>query len=74
MYTIYGKKTHLCKWCGMAKNLLEEIDVDYEFIDIEENEEDKTFIKSKGFTTVPAIFYDGEKVGGYEELVEFVKI
>lgn len=72
MITIYGKPSDKCKWCAKAKILLERFGMDYDFIDVNENDDAKAYIIGMGFTTVPAIFDDGVKIGGYENLEKWI--
>ena len=53
----------------MAKRLLDQKGEPYLEIDISENTDAKERLKSKGFKTVPQIFYPaGEHFGDYEHL------
>lgn len=67
MVTIYG--TPFCNYCQLAKDLCDEENIDYLYIDMFENEtavEDVTAYIGP-FKTVPQIFVDGEYIGGYTE-------
>ena len=67
MFTIYTKPR--CNSCIMAKRLLDQKGEPYLEIDVSENADAKERFKSKGFKTVPQIFYpDGEHFGDYEHL------
>lgn len=61
--------TPICTWCIRAKKLLENQGFSYEYFDKEENEE-KFKSLFPDATTVPQIIFRGEKVGGYEGLVQ----
>ena len=71
MWKIYtGDK---CTYCTKAKRLLyrENIAFSEHNINMEEN---KYFLQDKGFKTVPQIYnHRDEHIGGYNELVEYMK-
>lgn len=63
---IYGHP--LCSFCHSARDLAEEKQLDFEWIDISKSPE--KFEKAKaetGHPTVPIIFVDGKFVGGFTE-------
>jgi glutaredoxin len=56
----------------MAKELLEAHSQEYTEIAIDKDNEAKTYVK--GFAkTVPQIFHKEQLIGGYEELVKYLK-
>ena len=60
-----------CPYCKKAKALLKEKGVDFEDVDITENEDamrEKIGEITGGRTTVPQIFINGVHVGGYTDL------
>lgn len=61
-----------CPYCHSAKALLEEKGVNYQEIDVTNDEEKlkEMLAKSDGRTTVPEIFIDDKLVGGYDNLRE----
>ena len=63
---IYGKKS--CLNCDKAKALLESKDIPYEYVDITECPTLVGTFKQNGWKTVPQIFMDGVRVGGFQEL------
>lgn len=68
-WKIYGKEW--CVYCGRAKKLLEDLKLDYDYIDIEKDEKarDWALEHSGGQKTVPIIFSPvGELVGGFDQL------
>ena len=71
MVTIYGTPT--CGYCKSAKELCEESNLEYTYIDL--FEEDHAMEHLTGligpFRTVPQIFVEGEYVGGFTEFKEF---
>jgi glutaredoxin len=70
-YTIYGKSN--CPYCVQACDLLVIIEEPYTYIDVLVNQDALTMIKSMGARTVPVIFHRGEWIGGYTDLVEYLK-
>ena len=57
-----------CSGCVSAKRFLEEKNIPYEEININENPDAKEKIKKLGFKTVPQIWLNEKHIGGYEEL------
>ena len=63
-----------CFWCVRAKNLLESKGFNYRDLDINnDNLRKELKIKAPGIKTIPQIFKDGKRIGGYEDLVEYFK-
>lgn len=65
---IYTKTT--CPYCVRAKQLLEQQQLAYQEIKIDEHPEkrDEMIEKSHGRTTVPQIFINGQHRGGCDDL------
>ena len=64
---IYTKEW--CPYCLKAKALLRAKDVGYDEIDVTSDEARQTeMVDRSGMRSVPQIFLDGEKVGGYDDL------
>lgn len=64
---IYTK--HYCGWCRRAKSLLEELEIDFREIPVDDDpERRREMIVRAGRSTVPQIFIRGRHVGGYDEL------
>ena len=60
-----------CGHCRKAKTLLEEKGAEYEEVAVDRDEEKRKELWEKhGWRTVPAIFIDGELVGGHDQLAE----
>ena len=61
-----------CPYCIKAKRLLDSKNVQYEEIDITDDDEARTKLieKSNGMRTVPQIFIDETHVGGCDDLYE----
>ena len=63
-----------CIWCVRAKHLLESKGISYKDLDINNDDLRKELkIKAPGIKTIPQIFKDGKRIGGYEDLVEYFK-
>jgi len=60
-----------CPYCARAKNLLKKKGAEFLEIDVDQNPEERFEMekRAKGRTSVPQIFFDGELIGGSDELV-----
>lgn len=60
-----------CKYCKMAKEILDKYGVDYRPIDVQADADKRqTMVKITGLTSVPQIYMEGVHIGGYSELNE----
>ena len=58
-----------CSYCNAAKNLLDELNISYQEINIEEKNISRSDLQDlSGGYTVPQISINGEFIGGYNEL------
>ena len=72
MFDVYTRPS--CFWCVRAKHLLESKGISYRNLDINnDNLRKELKIKAPGIKTIPQIFKDGNRIGGYEDLVEYFK-
>lgn len=71
MYEIYGKPS--CKFCEMAKQTLDDRFVSYRYIDVSQDEKSLGFLKSNNFRSVPQIYHNGNHIGGFQELQQYLK-
>ena len=63
-----------CIWCIRAKELLNSKGIPFKNLDINDDELRKELkVKAPGIKTIPQIFKDGNRIGGYEDLVEYLK-
>ena len=63
-----------CIWCIRAKELLNSKGIPFKNLDINDDELRKELnVKAPGIKTIPQIFKDGKRIGGYEDLVEYLK-
>lgn len=63
MIKVYSKT--VCPQCRMVKKFFEDKGVPFEEINIEKNEEAKTYLQSLGFQTVPVTVSGDEMVVGF---------
>lgn len=68
MLTVYSKNN--CPFCVQAKRLLENKNVSFEEINIEEHPESRQFLLDQGLRSVPQIFKGNELFvqGGFQGL------
>ena len=60
-----------CGYCLAAKQWLQNNELDFTEIDLEEGNERKKFTKKYPYLrTSPQIFCDGENIGGFTDLIE----
>lgn len=71
MYYIYG--TSSCKYCDMAKELLDIRNEEYSYQDVSMDQALIDIFKVNGWKTVPQIFKDDKHIGGYTDLVEYLE-
>lgn len=73
MYIIHGKPN--CPYCHRAVELLKKTDDKMVYIDItlKENEHIVQELAELGCTTVPQIYFNDEHIGGYEDLVIYLR-
>jgi len=66
---IYTKNN--CIWCDRAKILLNSKDIEFKEIDLSDDQKREKFYNSIGenVKTVPQIYIDNLRVGGYQDLV-----
>ena len=59
-----------CIWCDRAKGLLNAHSIDFDEIDLSNDDERYNFYENIGnnVKTVPQVFIDNLRIGGYQEL------
>lgn len=72
---IYGKER--CKFCLMARQLLNSKGIAFEYSDVAQDESKiqqirEEWQKMNSPATVPAIWVDGKFIGGYNRLSDFL--
>lgn len=66
--------TSTCYYCDRAKKLLEDYNLSYKLIMIDEDDDmRKTMMDRSKRRTVPQIFIDDQHIGGYTDLYEYAK-
>lgn len=67
--TVYSKDN--CIWCDRAKSLLNSVNFEFDEIDLSNDEERQEFYNrvGEGVSTVPQIYIDNIRIGGYPNLV-----
>ena len=68
---VYGRSTPRCSYCENLKDLFKEKQVIYTYKDISDEDTYMEFCKYR-LKTVPAVFVDGEFVGGFTEVSELL--
>jgi ribonucleoside-diphosphate reductase alpha chain len=67
---VYGKSD--CPFCSMAKEELRLRGIPFDYIDLKEIGKTAREVTGRDVKTVPQIYLEGEYVGGYEELMEYL--
>ncbi len=72
---IYGKDR--CKFCLMARQLLNSKGIAFEYFDVTQGESRMQKVRDawkqlNSIATVPAIWVDGKFIGGYNRLKDFL--
>ncbi|PJE78753.1 Glutaredoxin 1 [invertebrate metagenome] len=73
-FTIFGRPG--CGFCVQAQRLLESKEYPYKYVDIQKEgigAEELSATVGRPVRTVPQIFYGEDYVGGYTELVAYLK-
>ena len=71
MYTIYSKSN--CSFCMQAKQLLEQNNLDFEYLQLGTHYSLQEFMELfPDASTFPMIVKDGECIGGYSDLCEYL--
>lgn len=73
MIKIFSKPN--CRFCEQAKQFLDNLDIEYDAIDITKNPMDHSFLVREGHRTVPQFYQDDNLLfeGGYNQLVQYSK-
>lgn len=67
---LYGKKD--CPFCQMAREELSLRGIQYEYVDLQEIGKTAAEVTGRQVKTVPQIYIEGNYIGGYEDLMEFL--
>ena len=71
MYEIKG--TGWCPYCQEAKDLLNSLNKEVVFVDLDEVPEKALEMIEQGMKTIPQIYHNGNRVGGYEDLKQYIE-
>jgi glutaredoxin len=71
MFTIYGRNG--CPWCVKAEQLLSYLSVPYVYRNGSTHPEYIDWLKAQGFMKVPQIFIGEVHIGGYSDLVPYLR-
>jgi glutaredoxin-related protein len=74
IYKVYSKND--CPWCVKAKDLLNSLGIEYEELHYDKDfskDDLRELIGPNLSLTVPQIFVQSRRIGGYEDLVEYVE-
>lgn len=72
MITIYGNER--CGWCRKAKNLAEQYELKYEWIDTDEDGVMEGLrVRIPDVKTIPQIWWHDRHIGGYTELLSEIQ-
>ena len=64
--------TRICPYCVRAKNFFNKKNIEYTEIMIDRDPEQmREMMETSGRQSVPQIFIDNERVGGYQDLVRW---
>jgi glutaredoxin len=56
-----------CKWCNEVRYLLTEKGIPFTYLNYHEHPGLKDFIVASGLTTVPQVYLNGQRLGGFEQ-------
>lgn len=74
MYKIYTKDN--CDWCIKAKNLLNSCGIEYTELKLGtdyQKEDLRALVPEHLPLTVPQVFVQSKRIGGYEDLAEYLE-
>lgn len=61
-----------CPYCVLAKAALDNRDIDFDLIELPHIVRQDLY-RGNSFNTVPQAYIDGERIGGYENLLTFLE-
>ena len=62
-----------CPWCDLAKKLLDEKGIPFAPYYVDLAPSFKGLMRDMGLDTVPQVYHNGMRVGGYEDLVRYLR-
>ena len=72
-YTIITRSVPPCDYCDKAKALLDSKGIAYTEYDLSANEGSIELFKILGYKTIPVITIDDQVIGGWVELINYLK-
>ena len=72
-YTIITRSAPPCPYCVKAKDLLDSKGIAYTEYDLSANEGSTELFKILGYKTIPIITRGEQVIGGYDDLVKYLK-
>ena len=70
-FVILGRES--CPWCDKAKELVTSKDHTFHYFDVMEADSIREFLIQNGMDTVPQVYKDGEYIGGYSDLENYLE-
>lgn len=64
---------HVCPYGLLAKRMLDDAGIDFDDQLLTSREEVEAYMEKEGVATTPQIFIDGERIGGSEELADYLE-
>jgi glutaredoxin len=73
--TLYRMKLpeHECPYGLRAKQMLDDAGFDYDEKLLTTRDETDSFMAEQGVSTTPQVFIDGERIGGSQQLAEYLE-
>ena len=70
-YTVFT--ANKCQWCVKVIKYLASNGYEFDVVNLKGNADALKFLGDQGLTTVPQVFVDKIRIGGYEETVAYFK-
>lgn len=69
-FVVIGKDT--CVWCDRVKDLLTKAGQPFAYVNLVNHPEERERLIEHGLTTVPQVYYKGDRLGGHERTLAFL--
>jgi len=70
-FTVIGRPN--CPWCDRVRELLVRNGHGYTYLDLSTREEIVEHLVANGIKTVPQVYHEGKRIGGFEVTEMYVK-
>jgi len=70
-WTVLGQPR--CSWCTKVRELLVKSGRGYTYVDLTQTEGAVEFLVSNAITTVPQVYHNGKRIGGYEVTEQYLR-